>query len=63
MINLLLFEKKLAKNINENNSSAPDSAGLTIVRAVMCEGIQDFKPWNQAVVLLLLILSLKQHLP
>jgi hypothetical protein len=35
---------------NENNSSAPDSARLTLVRAVMCEGIQDFKPWNQAVV-------------
>ncbi|MCD4787302.1 MAG: DUF2914 domain-containing protein, partial [Desulfobacterales bacterium] len=27
-----------------------ESKKLTLVRAVMCEGIQDFKPWNQAVV-------------
>ena len=35
---------------NENNSPAPESKKLTLVQAVMCEGIQDFKPWNQAVV-------------
>jgi len=35
---------------NENNSSTPDSAKLTLAHAVMCEVIQEFKPWNQAVV-------------
>lgn len=35
---------------NEKKSSAQESKKLTLVRAVMCEEIQDFKPWNQAVV-------------
>jgi hypothetical protein len=35
---------------DEKKSSAQESKKLTLVRAVMCEGIQDFKPWNQAVV-------------
>jgi len=35
---------------DEKNSSAQESKKLTLVRAVMCEGIQEFKPWNQAVV-------------
>lgn len=34
----------------KKKSSAQESKKLTLVRAVMCEGIQDFKPWNQAVV-------------
>ncbi len=35
---------------DEKKLSAQESKKLTLVRAVMCEGIQDFKPWNQAVV-------------
>lgn len=35
---------------DEKNSSAQESKKLTLVQAVMCEGIQDYKPWNQAVV-------------
>ena len=35
---------------DKKNSSAQESKKLTLVQAVMCEGIQEFKPWNQAVV-------------
>ncbi len=35
---------------DEKKISAQESKKLTLVRAVMCEEIQDFKPWNQAVV-------------
>lgn len=35
---------------DEKKISAQESKKLTLVRAVMCEEIQDFKPWNQAVL-------------
>jgi hypothetical protein len=35
---------------NEKKSFAKASEKLTLVQAVMCEGIQDYKPWNQAIV-------------
>ena len=35
---------------DEKKTSELESKKLTLVQAVMCEGIQDYKPWNQAVV-------------
>ncbi len=35
---------------DEKNYSAQESKKLTLVQSVMCEGIQEFKPWNQAIV-------------
>jgi hypothetical protein len=36
--------------INKNNSSSSASVRLTLIREVMCEGKQDFKPCNRVVV-------------
>jgi len=40
---------------DEKKSSAQESKKLTLVQAIMCEGVQDFKPWNQAIVFSIII--------
>lgn len=48
-IDSLLYSHALAQN-NGNPSSSPASKKLTLVKAAMCEGIENYTPQNQAIV-------------
>ena len=48
-VNLFLCSESFPQG-EGNSSAAPISERLTLVQAVMCEGIKDYNPQNQAVV-------------
>ena len=48
-VDLFLASQSLPQ-IDENSSPAPAAERLALVRAVMCEGIKEYKPHDQAVV-------------